>query len=365
MKILIIKPSSLGDVVHALPTVDRIRHRFPDAQISWLINDTFAPLLKHCSIIDDLIEFPRAEFSAPASAMRLLAFLRRLRAHQFDLVIDLQGLFRSSVMTWVTRAPRRIGRSDAREGARFAYTEIVAVPNSQTAGAIPQRDTGAARSPQQAPANIHAVDRCLLIADYLECPPRTVSFPLGRDDAAGRAVDELLAVAPAIAEQAAHGCLVAVNPSTRWPTKLWGSERFRTLLARLPHDRVVLTGSNSEATEVAAVAGDCLNLAGKTSLTELVELLRRCAVLVTGDSGPMHLAAAVGTPVVAIFGPTDPVLTGPYGRGHVVLRADIPCSPCLKRHCTNAVFMECMERVTVEEVRAALEPFLTRQGSVR
>ena len=178
-------------------------------------------------------------------------------------------------------------------------------------------------------------------------------------------MDALLAATPPIAAHAAQGRLIAVNPSTRWPTKLWGDERFRALLARLPHDRVVLTGSNSEAAQVAAMAGDCLNLAGKTSLTELVELLRRCAVLVTGDSGPMHLAVAVGTPVVAIFGPTDPVLTGPYGRGHVVLRADIPCSPCLKARCMNAVPMECMERVTVEEVRAAIEPFLTQQGSVR
>ena len=159
MKILIVKPSSLGDVIHALPTVDRIRQRFPDAQISWLINDTLAPLLKHCPIIDDLIELPRAEFSGPASSLRLIAFLRRLRARQFDLVIDLQGLFRSGVMTWATRAPRRVGRSDAREGARFAYTEIVTVPSSQMPGTIPRRDTDSTRSARPAPANIHAVDR--------------------------------------------------------------------------------------------------------------------------------------------------------------------------------------------------------------
>lgn len=360
-KILIIKPSSLGDVVHALPTVNRIRQRFPDAQISWLINDSLAPLLKHVAMIDKLIEFPRAEYSSPAHALRFLAFLRQLRARRFDLVIDLQGLFRSGLMTWATGAPRRLGRSDAREGARFGYTEIVTVPDSQMPGTIPRQVAPAKRGP----GNIHAVDRYLLIADYLECPPLPVSFPLGRDDANRRAVDALLAPAPSVAEQAARGRLIAVNPSARWPTKLWGDENFRALLGQLPRDRVVLTGSNSEAAHVTAIASDCLNLAGKTSVMELVELLRRCAVLVTGDSGPMHLAAAVGTPVVAIFGPTDPVLTGPYGQGHVILRADVPCSPCLKASCANPKTMECMKLVTVEQVRAAVEPFLSRQGSVR
>src|SRR5579859_247973 len=134
MRILIIKPSSLGDVVHALPTVNRIRQRYPDARITWLINDTLAPLLDRCPIIDEIIEFPRAEFTNPTHAVRFLGFVRQLRARQFDLVIDLQGLFRSGLMTWATRAPRRIGRSDAREGARFAYTEIVTVPDSQARG---------------------------------------------------------------------------------------------------------------------------------------------------------------------------------------------------------------------------------------
>jgi lipopolysaccharide heptosyltransferase II len=348
VKILVIKPSSLGDVVHALPTVARIRSKFPDASISWLINEELSPLLAGCPLINERIEFKRRQYA------QLPSLLSRLRDARFDLVVDLQGLFRSGLMTWATGAPRRIGRSDAREGARFAYTEIVPVPDSQMPGTIPQRVGG----PSPVPANIHAVERYLLIADYLQCPTQPLSFPLGRDNAAVRAVDALLATAP-------PSGLIAVNPSARWPTKLWGDANFHALLTQLPRDRIVLTGSGSEAAAIAAIAGGCLNLAGRTNLMELVELLRRCAVLVTGDSGPMHLAAAVGTPVVAIFGSTDPVLTGPYGSGHVVLRADVPCSPCLSPRCTNPVTMECMKRVTVEQVRAALEPFLARQGSVR
>jgi heptosyltransferase-1 len=345
MRILIIKPSSLGDIVHALPTVARIRDKFPDASISWLINAELSSLLADCPVIDERIEFQRRQYA------KLPTLLRRLRRSRFDLVVDLQGLFRSGLMTWATGAPRRIGRSDAREGARFAYTEIVAVPDSQVPGTIPRRAGGHSPATKQVPANIHAVERYLLIADYLQCPPRPVSFPLGRDDGAIRAVDALLAGAP-------KSGLIAVSPCARWPTKQWGDDNFRTLLAQLPHERTVLTGPSHEATRIAAIAEGCLNLAGRTSLLELVELLRRCAVLVTGDSGPMHLAAAVGTPVVAIFGSTDPVLTGPYGSGHVVLRSDVPCSPCLKPRCTNSVPMECMKRVTVEQVLEATRTFL-------
>ena len=305
MRILIIKPSSLGDVVHALPTVNLIRRRFPDAHISWLINDALTSLLNHSPIINEVIGFPRHQYA------RLPALAGRLRENRFDIVIDLQGLLRSGLMTWLTRAPRRIGLSDAREGARFFYNEIVDVPHA------------------------HAVDRCLCAARHLGCESAPIEFPLGVS-------------APIKSEG-----LIAVNPSARWETKLWGNDNFAELVRRLPRDRVVLTGSSAERDSVEQIAQGNRNLAGQTDLFQLAELYRRCAVVITNDSGPMHVAAAVGTPVVAIFGPTDPALTGPYGNHHVVLRAGIPCSPCFKGHCTNSVLMECMKLITVEQVLAA------------
>jgi lipopolysaccharide heptosyltransferase I len=309
MRILIIKPSSLGDVVHALPTVNLIRKRFPDAHISWLLNDALASLLKHCPIIDEVIGFPRHRHA------KLPAVMGRLRQSRFDIVIDLQGLLRSGLMTWLTRAPRRIGLADAREGARFFYNEIVDVPRA------------------------HAVGRYLKAAEHLGCDAAMVEFPLG--------------VGPRTPER-----LIAINPSARWETKLWGVDNYRALAERLPRERIVFTGSSSEADWIGRLAQGYSNQAGQTDLFQLAELYRRCAVVITNDSGPMHVAAAVGTPVVAIFGPTDPALTGPYGTGHVVLRAGIPCSPCLKGHCTNQVHMECMKLITVEQVLAAAKPFL-------
>ena len=309
MRILIIKPSSLGDVVHALPTVNLIRKKFPEAHISWLINDSLASLLKDCPIINERIEFCRGDYA------KFPALLFRLWRGHFDLVVDLQGLLRSGLMTWGTRAPRRIGLSDAREGARLFYNEVVEVPRA------------------------HAVDRCLCAARHLGCDAGPIEFPLG--------------ISPQIKSEG----LIAVNPSARWKTKLWGDEKFADLVRQLPGRRVVLTGSVADRPRCELIAQGCRNLAGGTSLLDLAELYSRCAVVITNDSGPMHIAAAVGTPVVAIFGPTDPALTGPYGNQHVVLRAGIPCSPCLKDHCTHTPRMECMTLVTVEQVLAAVKPF--------
>ena len=317
MRILIIKPSSLGDVVYALPAVNLIRKKFADVHISWLINDTLASLLKHCPVIDELIPFERQRFSALVQLPRFGDFLATLQGKGFDIVVDLQGLLRSGLMSWVTLAPRRIGLSDAREGARLFYTEVVNVPRA------------------------HAVDRYILAARHLGCDSGPVEFPLGL-----------------VGESPAEPLLIAINPSARWKTKLWGADKFGELVRRLPRDRVVLTGSAAERDQIERIAQGCRNVAGQTNLFELAELYRQCAVVITNDSGPMHVAAAVGTPVVAIFGPTDPVLTGPYRKQHVVLRAGIPCSPCLKDYCTNPVEMECMKFITVEQVLAAARPFI-------
>src|ERR1043166_6694360 len=162
MRLLIIKPSSLGDVIHALPAVNLIRQRFPDAHISWLINDAFASLLKRCPVIDELIPFERQRFASLLHAPAFADFLATLEGKQFDIVVDLQGLLRSGIMTGATLAARRLGLSDAREGARLFYNEIVKVPS------------------------VHAVDRYRLAAQHLGCPASPIEFPLGLEGRASR-----------------------------------------------------------------------------------------------------------------------------------------------------------------------------------
>ena len=314
-RILIVKPSSLGDIIHALPTVARIRRGFPQAHIAWLVSDAFLPLLRQCPVIDSLIPFARHDHR------QLPGLCRQLRGGRFDMVVDLQGLFRSGLFTGVTGAPRRIGLGDAREGSRLFYNEVVPV------------------------RRMHAVDRYLLAADHLQCPAMPAEFPLGLDT------------------NHCQRTLVAISPSARRYTKLWGDDRFTQLARQLPPERVVLTGSSSEAQRVAKIAADMRphvprNLAGKTDLLELAQLYRQCAVVVTNDSGPLHLAAALGTPVIAIFGPTDPFLTGPYGGNHVVLRTDLPCAPCFRKKCNHTPAMECMTKISVDQVLAAIRRFI-------
>lgn len=297
MRILIIKPSSLGDVVHALPTVNLIRRRHPDARIAWLINHELSGLLERCPIIDERIEFARRAYGS------LPSLLARLRRGRFDLVVDLQGLLRSGLFARVTGAPQRIGLSDSREGARWFHTEVVTVPRC------------------------HAVDRYLKAADHLGCGTAPVVFPIGHADS--------LPI---------EGTgWIAVNPMARWESKIWPADRFAALLEQLPAERLVFVGSRGEADRIEAITrGRAWNLAGRLTLLQLAAFYRRCAVVISNDTGPMHIAAAVGARVVALFGPTDPRLVGPYGAGHVVLQGAGGR----------------MDAITVEQVAAAVKPFL-------
>jgi lipopolysaccharide heptosyltransferase I len=301
MRILVIKPSSLGDVIHALPTVNLIRRQFPEAHIAWLLNENLASLLTRSPVIDELVRFRRQHFATPRGLLDIADFLATLQGKQFDVVVDLQCLLRSGVMTGATLASRRIGLSDAREGARLFYNEIVSV------------------------SRVHAVDRYLLAARHLGCPDWPIEFPLG------------------LSHNTGHRSLIAVNPCARWESKLWGDHNFSELLDHLPSDRVVLIGSSDERERIAQINHDrARNLAGELDLYELATLYGQCAVVISNDTGTMHLAAAVGAPVVALFGPTDPALVGPYGRGHTVIR-----SP------TGDV-----RDIKLDQVLAAAKPFL-------
>ena len=326
-RILIIKPSSLGDVVHAMPTVAALRRRFPSAKITWLVKRKWAAVLEGNPHLDEVLALDLSPTGWPAA-------WRAVRAGSFDAVVDLQGLLRSAVLGWISGASVRIGFANGREGSPWFYTERVTVPSPP----------------------IHAVDRYLLTAKYLGADPGEVKpsdFPLPHDAQAEARVEVLL-VAAGIQ---AGGMLVAMNPSARWDTKRWPPESFAAVGDRLQQDgaaRVALIGGRDERPlgeqVMRAMRTMPVDLIGRTTLKELIALLRRVRLLVTNDSGPMHLAAAVGTPVITLFGPTDPARTGPYGAGHTVLRSGVPCSPCFSRRCMNSVLMECLTTIHPEQV---------------
>jgi lipopolysaccharide heptosyltransferase II len=256
--------------------------------------------------------------------------IRLIREEKYDAVLDLQGLFRSGVISYLSGARLRVGFANAREWAPLFYNRKISVPTVQ----------------------MHAIDRYLLFLDQLGLSKEAFDYGLCMEEGAKVAVAKLLLQQGISGD----GALIILNPNARWETKKWLPERFAALAGRLVNEldsQVVIIGTPSERKEAegitALTGGRIINLAGATGLLELGALLERADLMITCDSGPMHLAAAVGTRVLALFGPTDPARTGPYGQGHRVITKGIDCSPCLKRTCSKER-LECMEAISVGEV---------------
>jgi lipopolysaccharide heptosyltransferase I len=330
-RILLVKPSALGDVVHALPVAALIRRRGPEAHLAWLISRPFAPLLETNPHVNEPITFDRERGGGLRRHSKNAQRLRsRLRESRFDLVIDLQGLFRSGWLTWGTRAPVRVGFSYAREGAQIFYTHRV-----------PGR-----------PGERHAIERYLDVADALGLGRDPVEFPLHTLPQDEDGVGWMLGTTGA-------DRYAVLLPGTNWATKRWPAQYFAELARRLDRElnlRPVVAGADdaiSAAHIIRSWHADALDLVGKTNVRELTALLRNASLVVSNDSGPMHLAAALGVPLVAPFGPTSPLRTGPYQRGQGVVRLDLVCEPCFSRTClhqtclvqldTDALFRRCAE----------------------
>jgi heptosyltransferase I len=364
-RILLIKPSAMGDVINTVPVLAKLRARYPAARIDWLLNPAIAELIGGHPALSNVIPFERNLYArawrswfAAKGLGRLLSTIRRNR---YDLVIDLHGQFRSALLALASGAPTRIGfdrprpsrsASDrrlvegayvhgwtgAREGAWMAYTHRIPIPA----------------------LDVHAVDRYLWLAPILGLDDGPPDFSLPPSLKAEWRVDALVK---------RHGLggkpLAVLAPGTLWETKHWRVEGFAEVARHLTRTgrAVALAGSLAERARCQAVASQCpgaRDLSGQTTLSELAALIRRAEVCVTNDSGSMHLAVAIGRPVVSVFGPTDPIWVGPYGRPHAVVRAGLPCSPCYLRRlqaCPNG--HACMKEVTgamvverVEEVLA-------------
>ena len=328
MKILILKPSSLGDVVHALPVARLLKQHYPSAEIHWWIHRGLMPLLQGDRDLSKLVPFDRQRWGIPAGWGSVVSCIRQLRAERYDWIIDLQGLARSGLVAWFAGGGMTVGLDDRREGAPALYD--IAVPR-------PSYDT-------------HAVDWYLEVLRHLDVPVHDRFEWMPRDPEASVVVDP---VWPRDGRR-----WIALQPGARWWNKRWPVERFaalaRRLLAADESVGIVVLGGNDDRSlgdAVATVAGPrCLDLTGQLSLPGMVEWLRRCEVLVTNDTGPMHVAVALGLPVVALFGPTEPSRTGPYRRTESVLRVDLPCAPCLKASCRNSETLACLNRLPVESV---------------
>ncbi len=308
-RILIVKPSAIGDVVHTLPVLNLVRKRYPAAHIAWMVTPTCGGILQGHPQLNEIIPFERKKLS------RTWALIQTLRRGRFDLVLDLQGLFRSGLFTWLSGAAVRVGFANAREMAPLFYTHHVPVPDTE----------------------VHAIERYLSMAEAVGCERGPVEYVFPTDDADRRAVDAMLGDGSPF---------VVMLPGTNWPTKRWPVEKFAEMAAPLKERfglRTVLAGGPRDGDAVAKLLPNALNLSGKTSLRQLVALLEKASLVIANDSGPMHIAVALGRPLVTPFGPTNPVRTGPYGRPDSVVRVDLPCSPCYSETCSHQSCMRWLE----------------------
>ena len=362
-RVLLIKPSALGDVVHTIPVLVKLRARYPGARIDWLITPENAEIVRCHPALSNVVLFARRDFSKPGRRWRaLLAFfglLKQIRRTKYDLVIDMHGQVRSAFFAMVSGARVRIGFDrpikreltvstehdlknvpkhgwrGAREGSWIAYTHRIPIPT----------------------LDVHAIDRYLWVGPLLglddNAPDLTIHLP-----------PEAVAKVQRLLEERgvpASTPLVVLVPGTIWETKHWTIDGFAGVARTFLDDgfAVALAGTKRDqqrCRQIAAAAPGACDLSGKTTPAELAALIRRAEVAVTNDSGSMHVAASLGNPMVSIFGPTNPVHIGPYQRPESVVRLDLPCSPCNYRRLSQCPFDHaCMKQVTpamvVERVR--------------
>ena len=331
MKVLILKPSSLGDVVQALPVLRLLKNHWRSSDIFWWIDSPLAPLLEDDPDLAGVVRFERRRWARPRHWPEMLRSIRWLRAQHFDLVIDLQCLARSGAFAWLANGKFLIGLDETREGARGFYDL-----------AVPRRSF-----------HTHAVDWYLAVLPPLGVPvhPNFTWLP------------ERPEIAAAVRNKwpAVGARWIAVQPGARWKTKRWPAGHFAELIRLLsktfPEARFAILGDGHDQplgeTVAGAAPGRCLNLCGQTSLPEMVEWLRLSELMITNDTGPMHVAAALRKPVVALFGPTEPRRTGPYGQLENVQRLGLPCSPCFKGYCTFEKPHECLKAISPVTVSEA------------
>ena len=334
-RLLIIKMSAMGDVVHALPVAAALKEAFPHLEISWAVEDIFAPLLTGNPSLEKVITFPKMSGKRLRSSAAWGGYARSLgtaREERFDLSLDLQGLTKSAAVALYSGAPRRLGYHWLRELAT-----LVEQP-------VPQR-----------PQSIHIVDQYLDVAAFLGADITTPRFPLHIPYEEDAYIVQMLCEAGIDPEEP----FITINPASAQRLKEWGTANYAALADAIDSElglpTVLVTADELCAAQVQKAAGkSVVNLAKRTNLKQLCAVLRRCTGHVCGDTGSGHIAAALGRPVISIVGPTDPDRSCPYGQRELALsRRDRCGSACRSHHCEFAT-PHCLNAVTVEDVMQKL-----------
>ena len=351
--VLVVKLSAIGDVIQTLPMVEALKNRYPRACIDWLVEEEASDLLFGHPALNRVIVsrrkswlkqlFRKGEFRK--TLQEIGRFLRELRSRQYDLVIDNHGILKSGLLVMLSRGKRKIGFSRSAgiaEEGNYLFTNERYKPLS---------------------IERHALERYLDLVSQMGVPVEkaALGYPVSRDFSLK--AENLLRQKGFFSRP-----LVVIHPMAKWETKQWPPENFSRLISALTKRKasVVVTGSPQDVEPVKEILRRVedptavLNLAGKTSLKELAGIFALSDLVLTPDTGPMHLAAAAQAPLIALFGPTAPWRTGPCGDHSLVIRKDLACSPCFKKKCSTR---ECMNSIGVEEVLAAAEEKLKQKNN--
>jgi len=333
-RICVIKPSSLGDVVHAMPILGALRQRWPLAHIAWVVRRPFHEVLEGHPHLDELLVYDRGrrdKIDLRAIA-RMAELFRVLSRNRFDLAVDLQGLLRSGLMTAATLARVRVGFADAREGAPCFYTHCVDAPRLA----------------------LHAVERVMLVAGALcgDVSEPRFGVPLDKEDRLW--ARSVLSEVPSPR--------IVLNMGARWPTKRWPPEHFAEIARRAVAELgagIIAVGTADDRPLVATLARligpiPVLDLSGSTYLRELAAVAVESDLVISNDTGPLHLAAAAGASVVGIYTCSNPQLTGPYGPHAATIQSCIWCAASRRRRCKR---LDCF----VELTPARVWPVVKRQ----
>lgn len=338
-QIAVIKPSALGDVAQSLPLLPALRQRFPRARISWVIQSGLEDLVSgHPDLHEPLV------FRRNGTWRDWQHLCHELWSRKFDLVIDLQGLLRTGLMTAATRAPVRIGLETAREGSRWTTTHVLP-------------DTG---------RRVPAWERYLRVLDALQADRQLATLTVAVSDADQHWAEDVLGRLPRP--------VLAIHPGARWETKRWPVERFAQVALRAVrtwNNGILVLGSPAEQPEAeqltnylarAGFEHGVRNLAGKTTLKQLAALLPRVDAVLSNDSGPMHLAAGFGTPTLGIFTCTDAVRSGPGGSRHETVSTELACGGSYHKRCPHhgLEHLACFEELSTARVWSALVRLLLK-----
>ena len=321
------------------PALRALKHAYPESNLTLLLRPLVADLMETHPYVDTCI----VDTKDRGSYRSLMGLIRQVRRAAFDVAVVLHPTsFRNALVPFLARVPMRVGTNVNGRGMLLTASR--------------KDDT-----------TVHEVHRYLRVLQLLDIDTSLDSLEFWHTDTERRIIQDLLDAE----NVSSTDRLIALNLGTTWRTKQWDPTNFAAVIEQIAHlapdARIVLTGASNELALVEALPTSLpiINLVGKTSILQLGALLERCEVCLTCDSGPMHIAAAVGTPTVALFGPTDPVRHKPYGTGHTIIEKSVECRPCYKRAChrQDALYL-CMTEIDPTEVVKALKTQLHKRARV-